>query len=65
MFYICCYKIFIMENYMRTRLRDKSISDLKVILEYCKEKAKTDTKWKEKVEWVSEILDDKIEYIFE
>jgi hypothetical protein len=54
-----------MENYMRARLRDKSISDLKVILEYCKEKAKTDTKWKEKVEWVSEILDDKIEYIFE
>lgn len=32
-----------MENYMRSRLRDKSISDLKVILEYCKEKAKTDT----------------------
>lgn len=54
-----------MENYMRARLRDKSISDLKVILEYCKEKAKTDTNWKEKVEWVSEILADKIEFIFE
>jgi len=54
-----------MEIYMRYRLRDKSISDLNVILEYCKKKAKTDTNWKEKVEWVSEILSDKIEYIFE
>jgi hypothetical protein len=54
-----------MENYMRRRLQDKSVSDLNVILEYCKEKAKIDINWKEKVDWVSEILNDKIKYIFD
>jgi hypothetical protein len=35
------YLVF--NNYMRSKLRDKNISDLNVILEYCKEKVKTDT----------------------
>ena len=50
---------------MRRRLQDKSISDLNVILKYCKEKTKTDTNWKEKVDWVAEILNDKIKYLFD
>ena len=54
-----------MEKYIWTRLRDKSIHDLKVILEYCKEKAKTDKDWEERANWVLVILRDKIECIFE
>jgi len=54
-----------MEKYMRARLQDKSISDLKIILDYLIEKAQHDTTYNEKIEWVKEILEHKIEYIFE
>ena len=54
-----------MEKFIRHRLNDKSISDLKAILEICKEKGKTDMKWKERSEWVEEILVGKVYYIFD
>ena len=63
--YTLCQATFIMEKVIRHRLNDKSISDLKAILEICKEKGKTDMKWKERSEWVEEILVGKVDYIFD
>ena len=60
-----CQAQFIMEKVIRHRLNDKSISDLKSILEICKEKGRTDMKWKERSEWVEEILVAKVDYIFD
>ena len=57
--------MFIMERNIRARLQEKSISELNVILEYLIKKSKTDTTYNEKIEWVKEILEYKIEYIFE
>ena len=53
-----------MERDIELRLEDKSISDLKAILEVCEKKGKTDMKWVERSEWVKEVLLWKIENIF-
>jgi len=55
---------FIMEELVRYRLNDETISSLKTILEVCEEKGKTDMIWKERVNFVEEILITKIENIF-
>ena len=53
------------EKVIRARLNNKSISDLKSILDICKENAKTSVIWGKRAEIVEEILVSNVKYIFD
>jgi hypothetical protein len=54
-----------MSELIKLRLEDKSLSDLKVILDYCKDNYTKDIKWAERAICVKKVLSEKINSIFE
>lgn len=53
-----------MDKIIKLKLSNLNISDLKAILEVCKENGRTSIYWKERAELVNEVLTIKINNLF-